>query len=270
MRGWLVKALGLSIAAVLLFPAAAPPAAANGSSVEYLRLAYDGSIWEVSSDGIYELSWEEWRDLGFPAWRNALTEYVKYPWSPSISAVTYFGSDPREWLWDRLDFGMWSAAGRPAPRNAGWIGGSTIHQWSTSSELFLTDPSGHVHKLSYPEWSDTGFHPFEYIANQGYVTLGWDSTGNIAGMCDMSMGRGSRVTYDEWRRAGSPTPQVVSSLPRAYFWWWGGPSAGSLAGSSTIFYESATGSLALSYAQWTAFGQPAPTGGRNPSNPYSC
>jgi hypothetical protein len=262
-----VKILAALIAAALAFAGATTPALAAGSP-QYLRLAYDGSIWEVSDDGIYELTWNDWADLGFPAWSNAPTDYVKYPWSPSISAVTYFGSDPDEWLWEHLDFGMWSAAGRPAPRNAGWIGGSSIHQWSTSPELFLTDPGGQVHKLSYAEWAATGFQAFEYIANQGFVTHWWDSTGSIALMCDVAMGRGRNVSFAEWSSAGYPTPQTVTRMPRDNVWWFGPRTPTSPIGGQ-IYYQSATGDVGLSFAQWKALGQPAP-GSRVPNNYYSC
>ena len=233
------------------------------SGPRYYRTAYDGSIWRVEGSDIRALSWQEWGDVGFPAWQPAPTDYVKYPWSSSISAVTFFGGDASRWVWKHLDYASWSAAGRPAPRAAGWIDGSSIHQWATGSELFLRDVGGVVHKLNYRQWQDTGFRGFERRANQGYVRLSWDSSGTIAFMCDISAGQGSRVDFSAWSGAGYPSPQATQRTARDLVW--------KEDGAATIHYSGAVIDTALSFSQWSAMGFPSPSNALGASvQPHTC
>lgn len=239
-----------------------PESVRPSSNPRFLRTAYDGAIWRVEGTVARVLSWQEWSSVGFPAWQPAPTDYVKYPWSNVISAVTFFGTDPSQWAWKQLDYQMWRTAGAPVPRNVGWIQGSTIHQWATGPDLFLTDVSGAVHKLTYPEWRDTGHRAFEVRVNQGYLKLSWDGSGTIGFFCDIAAGRGSRLTYSEWVSAGTPSPLPVLRSARDRVWRDGT--------GATIFYTGPLAESSLTYAQWRAMGAPMPLDARGELPAYAC
>lgn len=227
-----------------------PASVRAASGPRYYRTAYDGSIWRVEGTSVKALSYQDWKAAGFPAWQNAPTDYVRYPWSSSISAVTFFGQNPAQWVWKHLDYSSWSAAGRPNPRTAGWIEGSSIHQWSTGSELFLRDIGGVVHRLDYREWQATGFRGYERKANQGFVKLSWDASGTVAFLCDIAGGKGTRVDYRSWAGEGAPSPLSVSRTPGDVVWRGSG---------SQLHYWGPVADLVLSYRQWQAMGSPAPS-----------
>lgn len=237
------------------------PAGARSTGPQYYRTAYDGTIWRVLGTSIRALTWAEWQSAGFPAYRPAPTDYVKYPWSPSLSAVTFFGKDPSLWVWKPLTFAMWTSAGRPNPRAIGWLEGSKIHQWGTSDELFLTDPGGVVHKLSYPEWQATGRKGFSRHTNQGYVKLAWDGTGGIAFMCDLKAGKGNRIGFGTWVGSGAPTPRTVRRVAGDSVYW-AGPSVPT---GRPVNYAGPSLKGQLSYPQYLAMGAPAPGNAAKPT-----
>src|SRR5215207_1648971 len=68
----------------------------------YYVLAYSGVVYQVSGGGtsIRSITYAEWAAAGFPTPQAAPTDYVKYSWAPTISAVTYFdAADASSWLW---------------------------------------------------------------------------------------------------------------------------------------------------------------------------
>ncbi len=108
-------------------------------TTEYYTTKYDGSVWAVTPATIAALSFAEWQALGFPTPLPAPTDYVKYPWSPTLYAVTFFGQEESRWVWKELTFVDWQRAGTRAPRNAGWIKGSVYYQWAGTPELWVQD-----------------------------------------------------------------------------------------------------------------------------------
>lgn len=190
--------------------ATATPAAADWYEDGVFSLRYTDSIWQVdsASDSAGPLTYEQWQALGFPAPKPAQTDYVKYPWSPTVYAVTFFGNERDEWFWEPITFSQWSRAGYPSPRNAGWIEGSYYYQWATSNEIFVAspDPEQTVHKLTYSEWQASGFMPPERLSDYGYLKLSSDQA--TIYFVTMANKIGYAVTYDEWRREDFPTPQV--------------------------------------------------------------
>jgi hypothetical protein len=127
---------------------------ADGAGVGWAKNRYSATIYATNGTSRHGVSYDEWAGAGFPNPGGTNTEYVHYPWSPSIYAVTFW---PGEWQWDKLDYNGWATAGFPSPRTAGWIDGSTIWKKATAAEIYITDPEGQQHALTYDEWAATNF-----------------------------------------------------------------------------------------------------------------
>lgn len=126
----------------------------TSAPVTYQKAPYSPTVYAVTGNVPRALSYAEWAAVGYPSPAPTDTHFVRYAWSESISAVTFWSSG---WQWDRLDFASWAAAGYPVPCVAGWIEGSTVWKYRDSDALYLTDPSGATHHLTYSEWAATGF-----------------------------------------------------------------------------------------------------------------
>ncbi|MCF4120383.1 hypothetical protein L1785_05270 [Antribacter sp. KLBMP9083] len=189
--------------------ATATPADADWYEDGVFSLPYSDELWRVdsASDAFWPLSYAEWAALGFPAPKPSQTSFVKYPWSPTVYAVTFFGDERQEWLWATLTFEQWSRAGSPPARIAGWIAGSYYYQWGTSAEVFVQGQDDVIHKLTFAEWEVSGFMPPEQRWNEGFVQRSGNPT--IFWMPDLSVPQMTPITYDEWRRQDSPTPKLV-------------------------------------------------------------
>lgn len=190
--------------------ATATPAAADWYEDGVFALPYTDRLWLVDSsiDFARNLGYAEWEALGFPTPKTAQTDYVKYPWSPTVYAVTYLGDERPQWLWQQLSFEQWARAGYPTPRDAGWIDDSFYHQWATSNELFVMAPDMGIHKLTYSEWRASGFAP-PVRRSDGFVTFAGSPTiyyvEDVAGRTGLYA-----MTYDQWRKEDFPTPQLVN------------------------------------------------------------
>ncbi|MFE6236719.1 M15 family metallopeptidase [Cellulosimicrobium sp. NPDC057862] len=227
----------------VLEPEAAP--------VKYVKKPHDPTIYVVEGIDHRRLTYAQWLAAGSPVPSPTQTEFVRYPWSPTVYAVTYWSAAVRDW--DRLTGDTWSAAGRPEPRMTGWIPGSTIHRWDSSPELFLRGPDRSLHKLTEREWAATGYRAPTVRANEGFVKLSWN--GSIARMSDLRYGQGRPISYTEWLAEGSPSPRVAPRFPGDIFEKdFSGPA---------IRYSGPTVQKYLTPAEWQAAGAPAPYTGRN-------
>ena len=212
---------------------------------------YDGTIYEVTDAGAATaITYQEWRDdFGFRAPMPAPTDYVRYPWSPTLYAVTFWSTaDSSTWLWHPLAFAEWRRAGSPNARAAGYIAGSSFFKWFNSPELFVTAQDGVTHKLTGPEWRDSGYHSYETRTNQGYGKLWW-APGPIAYLSDLGNGYGTPISYQQWTSAGSPTPGSYTRFAGDQFY--------RDACSSTVMYAGPTMNRAVSYAEYQAAGSPS-------------
>ncbi|MGY1832650.1 hypothetical protein ACI8AA_19735 [Geodermatophilus sp. SYSU D01180] len=217
----------------------------------FYKTPYEDTIYEVY--GTYyrfvdEVTYSEWADAGFPPPRATPTDFVKYPWSPTIYAVTYWPSDSSDWQWDRLTYEQWQRAGFPAPRNAGYIDGTSYHQWETSPQIFAEGEDGVVHALTYSEWQAAGSPAPEVQVNEGYVKLPW--TREIFYLYDLRGGYGRPINGAEWSAAGFPTPRSQPWIPGEE--WYRSRY------SPTIYYEGGGLYKAVTYQEWRAAGSPAP------------
>ena len=228
------------------FPADRPAAAAQ--TVKYYTTSYDGTVWAVTPTSIRSLSYTDWSTAGFPQPTPAPTDYVKYPWSPTVSAVTFFGQQRDRWIWTHISMSQWGRAGNPSPRHAGWIADSVFYKWETSPQIFVEDVGGVRHALSAREWADAGWEPFEVRNNQGFIKLSWD--GAIAFAHDLSAGKGGPITYSEWSSQGHPQPAIATRFP--------GDQLYRFSGDPTIYYAGPTVHRPISFAEWNTMGQPEP------------
>lgn len=233
------------------------PADASGAvetAAPLYRTAYDGTIYELvpNSDGTpvpRPLSFEEWGAVyGYATPMLSPTDYVKYPWSSTVYAVTFWPGGEDRWAWDAIDYGEWRAAGFPVPRTAGWIRGSYYYKWATSPEIMVEGPDGVNHKLTADEWRDSGFRAFESRDNEGFQKLSWSP--EIVRMTDLRAGQGYAVSGGEWREEAFPSPQIVSRMTGDTFY--------KDAGSPTIYYAGPGVNRAISASEWRAAGWPQP------------
>lgn len=244
-----------------LFAGAAPAPTASAELIQdgVYSVSYTGDLFLVDneSDGVYQLTYADWRDLGFPAPQRIGTDWVKYPWSPTIYAVTFFGTDRSEWLWDQVTYDEWRRAGFPAARSAGWIEGSEYYKWGTADELFVAGPDDSTHKLTGRQWADAGYPAPEDVANQGFIKYSWNPT--IVFMNDLAGGQGQAISYAEWRDEDFPTPRTVTRVT--------GDQVYQNYGSADIWYAGPGLNKRLTAAEWRAMGSPTPTINGAPTAP---
>ncbi|AZS40116.1 MULTISPECIES: M23 family metallopeptidase [Microbacterium] len=217
--------------------------------VKYYVTRYDNTVWAVTPSAIIPLTFAQWQAAGSPPPFSAPTDYVRYPWSTTISAVTMFGTPQSRWIWRHLTLDEWNRVGRPTPRIAGWIKDSVYYQWAGSSQIFVQDAGGVKHALTYAEWQASGFQPFEKRSTQGFVKLSWD--GNIAFLTDFAAGKGGPITQKQWAAEGYPTPTVAMRFP--------GDQLYKFNGDPTIWYAGPTVNRPITYAEWGMLGYPTPT-----------
>ena len=247
----LVAAVVAAVALLFGSTVAAPVAHAVPIADGFYVLEYSGTVYQVSGSGtsIRSITHAEWAAAGFPEPAPAPTDYVKYSWAPTISAVTYFDpADDSSWLWEVLDYAAWQRAGAPAPQTVGYVGGSYFYQWGTSAQILVEEPGRMRHVLSYPEWQASGFQPFDRRHNEGFVKLSWTST--IARMSDLATGKGAPITFEQWRDQAFPAPRVVNRITGDQFF--------REYSSSTVWYAGPTEYRPITFAEWQMAGSPAP------------
>jgi hypothetical protein len=233
-------------------------AAAQEATYLY-KIVYDSTIYELvtNPDGTQTpvpLSYEKWRDVyGLQAPEPAATDFVKYPWSETVYAVTFWPGGESNWLWTPLTYPMWEAAKFPTPRNAGWIKDSYFYKWATSDELFVEGPDGVNHKLSYKEWANSGFRAFFHRADEGFIKLSWAP--ELARISSLGTGAGSPLGYTEWQEEGFPTPLVVQRMDHELFYMG--------CDSTDIWYAGPGMNRRISFQEWQAAGSPTATACRH-------
>jgi hypothetical protein len=233
------------------------PAAPADQTWNLVKTAYLDTVYELV-DGVTPtpISFERYRDVyKLAAVQPTPTDYVKYPWSPTVYGVTFWQSDADTWQWDELTFPQYQKARYPAVRNAGWIIGSYFYQWSTSSELFVLGDDGVVHKLNYSEWAASGFQEFDRLENVGFQKLSWSS--EVGLMNDIAGGQGAKLSYAEWAAESFPTPQVVQRFPGDQFY----KNSLTYFNGSFVYTLTYAGPLMernVTYAEWGAAGFPTP------------
>lgn len=240
------------------------------------KIVYDSTIFELvrNADGSQTpvaLTYAKWRDVyGMKQPQPIQTDFVKYLWSKTVYAVTFWPGGENAWMWTPLSYQQWSTAGRPAPRLAGWIKGSYYYQWGTSSEIFVEGADGVNHKLTYQEWANSNFRAFERRASEGFLKLSWAN--DMARMSNLSTGVGRPVGYAEWQEEAFPAPAVQQRITGDQFY--------KYYGNDTVWYAGPSMNRPVNYAEWQAAGSPAPSvrnappsggggggGGTTPGNP---
>lgn len=240
----LLAVLALAVATLLGAPAAH---ADEDLPAGWYSQPHTSALTEVVrfGDSAYwsERDYPAWQRAGFPAPRPAPTDYVRYPWSPNIYAVTFW---PERWEWERLAFEQWQRAGFPAARAAGYVEGTRYWKWETGGEIFAEERDGAVHKLTYGEWLASGSREPEYRTGRGYVKLSWYPS--IAYLYNTGQGDGYAISYADWAEEDFPTPQVVQRVAGDRFYRY--------SFDSTVYYQGPNGSFAVTPAQYRAAGSP--------------
>ncbi len=212
--------------------------------------SFEGTIFKQVDRVPLAISYEEWRDVyRFRAPQPTATDYVKYPWSPTVYAVTFWTQDEASWQWTALDLNQYRRAGFPKPRTTGWIQGSYYYKWGTSPELFVEGADGVNHKLTGPEWAASRYRSFVDRANEGVLKLSWAP--ELAWMTNFSAGQGTPLDYPRWQAEAFPTPQVVQRVVGDQFY--------RTYGSSTIWYAGPGMNRPITYTEWVRAGSPYPT-----------
>ncbi|MFF8188121.1 hypothetical protein ACF044_12790 [Microbacterium sp. NPDC016588] len=261
------RVAALTLAALVGAVAVAPLASAATASPapaapDYLRTAYDGTIFEVTDGDVVPLTFAEWSDRGFPAYRPAPTVFQKVLTFPTVTAITSFARAGVDLTAD-ITWPEYQAAGYPAVRTAAWGSDISVHKWGTSPQLLAQDAAGDIISLTYAQWRAAGFPSFEAREGRGFVRLSWDATGGIAYLCSTATGQGGRLTYEQWRSLGSPTPYTVSRTANDTVWRIFGGAQLSYVGAMNLSYTPGGGlqplsNRALSFSEWQAMGSPAP------------
>jgi zinc D-Ala-D-Ala carboxypeptidase len=120
------------------------------------------TIWATLNGTVHALTFAEWAAMRYRQPTDIINDYVKYAWAPGIYAVGYA---PDGIVWRSLSYEDWSAAGFPAPRNAGWIEGTSLVQYGGAAAILARSPDNLLHLLSYGEWAATGFRPFQTVGS---------------------------------------------------------------------------------------------------------
>ena len=235
----------------VLVPAVAIEAAdADTDPGPLFKNSYDGTIYKLVNGAPVPISYNEWRDVyGFQAPQATPTDYVKYPWSATVYAVTFWTNDEASWQWTPITYNQYLTAGSPTPRIAGWIKGSYYYKWGTSPELFVEGADGVNHKLTGPEWAASGYRPFVDRANEGVLKLSWAP--ELTWMTNIGAGWGSALSYPRWQEEAFPTPQTVQRINGDQFY--------QNYGSTTIWYAGPGMNRPVSYNEWVGAGSPRPT-----------
>ncbi len=134
------------------------------TSTAYIKHAYSDTVyrqfaldWNGWSDHA-PMTWSEYVAAGYPTPTTVATDYVKYPWSPAIYAVTFWPGEP-SWQWKQLTYAEWEKAGWPKARTAGFIYGTMYYTVGSSPVIYAQSPDDVVHALTYQEWKDAGYPP---------------------------------------------------------------------------------------------------------------
>ena len=245
----LVLLLGATPAAAVL-PTADPPVE---TSLVWALPWSEEILGNTDDGGLRVLTYEAWARRGFPAPSPPPTPgYVRYPWSPSVSALIQFDPTvPSTYYWDVLTEREWQHVGSPDVTVTSYVGGSIFYRWGTSDEVFVRDPGGYVHHLTPTELRQAGYGSDEIHMRdtEGYARLSWDPS--VARMTDLATGQGRPITWDQWRLQDFPTPAVQDRFP--------GDQLYRHAGDPTVWYAGPTVHRPVTWAEWQALGAPAPT-----------
>ena len=198
-----VTVMSLAAASVVVATASTVAAAPIISEPGVYAVSYADSLYDYNGQATRYLDYADWTNMGQPAPTAVASDVVKYAWSPTLYAVTYFEND---WLWEDLSMREWQRMGNQAPRDAGWIAGSIVLRYATSpQELFIRGADGVQHKLTYAEWAATPFRPFQTLDHIGFYQIAGMPTIYRADPSDPNMNPVA-LTFAQWTALGSPTP----------------------------------------------------------------
>lgn len=244
----LLAALALPLA-TLLAPTAPASAAVTYNGV--FSVPYDSTLYEASArqDSVRAISAQRWDELGRVVPTPIPTDFVKYPWSGTVYAVSFFGPERGDWIWKQLTAAEWARAGYPAPRDVAWVQDSVYYGYGTSTELFVRAPDGSIHKLTGEQWRAAGSPRPATHPDGGFLRLSWDST--IFSMSSVAKGSGQTIGYAAWSAYAFPTPRIVTRIP--------GDEVYTVGGASDVWYHTGAGlTRKITLAEWRAMGSPAP------------
>lgn len=107
---------------------------------------------------VHQLTSTEWAQIGYSPAPVTLPRLVTtYQWTPSTWLTTKWTTDPASWVVLHLTWADYVALGRPRAIDTIVTAHSLVYKRSTSSLIYLRDPDGVVHALTYAEWGHLGY-----------------------------------------------------------------------------------------------------------------
>jgi subtilisin family serine protease len=208
------------------------------STFEDDRLHYSSPAGGVDATGT---GW--WEQAGSPAVAHP-SRYAKYAWDSKVyleSATSLSDSTATAVTYDE-----WKAAGKPKSQTVPFIGESDLFRFSDYGTIFLRNPAGGTHTLTYSEWKKIPDHRRTYtVTGAGaFIKNSWSSAIYIVG----DDNRGQKLTYAQWDAYGKPSPSRTQLVEGTYFF--------QLAGDENYYYASPAGDVLSSEEEWQAAGSP--------------
>jgi len=127
-----------------------------GSVVAYGPVGPDLFAW--TSDGqVHKLTYGQWRQIGHPTPVRVARMVTKYQWSSSVWLTTKWKAAPAAWTITHLTYSGYLALGAPRPIDTVVTPHSLVFKHSGSSTIYVKDPGGNIHALTYAEWGHLGY-----------------------------------------------------------------------------------------------------------------
>ena len=132
------------------------------TSLAFRKVPYSGAIYRqfgYSPKGWQDhahMTWTEYVASGKPTPSTMPVDYVKYSWSSTIYAVTWWPQEPYP-EWDLITTEEWTRAGKPTPRTVASVYGTLYYKYGSNPAIYAEAPDGVVHHLTWAEYRAAGY-----------------------------------------------------------------------------------------------------------------
>lgn len=236
-------AVVLAVSAAIVAPSSPAAALPEGVySVPHSPQLYYHLHSTTRGDVLSPVDFASWRAQGFPAPVPAPTQFLRHPWSPTVHAVTTFGTRT---VREPITLADWQRAGSPAPRETFPIPDTLYFGLRSGGPeiMAMLDWEGSV--LTPEQWASAGY-PAPGLLDVTYLRLAWEPT-----IVELYGTQARVVTYERWIAMGAFPPYRLPMLPGDYVC--------RIGGGATLSYVGRSFEGTLTFEQWVAAGQPQPT-----------